>query len=247
MNDLMKEAVRRSAIYVESLGSRRVYPSDEAIARLKELDEPLQQESIDPLEVLDILDTLGSPATVASAGGRYFGFVIGGSLPLAVAASLLASAWDQNAAIFESSPIGSALEEICGRWLLSIFCLPDGCSVGFVSGATMANFTCLASARHAVLRVAGWDVESQGLFEAPPIKVVTGEQAHTSIFKALSMLGMGRERLVRVPADAQGRMRIDLLPKVSGPAIVCLQAGNVNTGAFDPIEQICAAVKGNGI
>jgi glutamate/tyrosine decarboxylase-like PLP-dependent enzyme len=247
MNDLMIEAARRGARYLESLKTRRVYPSNEAIERLHELDEALQNESADPFEVLDILDTIGSPAAVASAGGRYFGYVIGGSFPPAVAANLLASAWDQNAAVFESSPIGSTLEEICSKWLLSIFGLPAGCSVGFVSGATMANFTCLASARHALLRAAGWDVESQGLFGAPSITVVIGEQAHPSILKSLSMLGMGRERVLCVPADDQGRMRFDLLPEVSGPAIVCVQAGNVNTGAFDPIEQICTAVKDRGI
>jgi len=246
MNDLMVDAARRGVRYVESLSTRKIYPSIEAIERLQELDRPLQDESVDPLEVLGILDTLGSPATVASTAGRYFGFVIGGCLPIAKAANILAAAWDQNAALYTTSPIGSFLEDVCRKWLLSLFGLPPESGVGFVSGATMANFSCLASARHAVLRDAGWDVESQGLFGAPPVTVVVGEEAHASIFKALSMLGMGRERVVRVPADDQGRMRVDLLPDITGPTIVCVGAGNVNTGAFDPIKETCAAAKSNG-
>jgi len=246
MKDLMIDAAGRGVRYVESLSTRNPYPSTEAIERLQELDRPLQDESVDPFEVLEILDTLGSPATVASTAGRYFGFVIGGSLPVARASNILAAAWDQNAALYATSPIGSFLEEVCRKWLLSLFGLPPESGVGFVSGATMANFSCLASARHAVLRGAGWDVESQGLFGAPPVTVVVGEEAHASIFKALSMLGMGRERVVRVPADDQGRMRVDLLPDITGPTIVCVGAGNVNTGAFDPIKEICAAAKSNG-
>ena len=246
MDDLIIDAARRGVRYVDGLSTRKPYPSSEAIERLNELDQPLQDESTDPFEVLEILDTLGSPATVASTAGRYFGFVIGGCLPIAKAANLLATAWDQNAALFITSPIGSFLEDVCRKWLLSLFGLPPESGVGFVSGATMANFSGLASARHAVLRDAGWDVESQGLFGAPPVTVIVGEEAHASIFKALSMLGMGRERVVRVPADDQGRMRVDLLPDITGPTIVCVGAGNVNTGAFDPIKEICAAAKSNG-
>ncbi|MGD2177627.1 MAG: aminotransferase class V-fold PLP-dependent enzyme [Anaerolineae bacterium] len=246
MNDLMMDAARRGVQYLQSLNTRKLYPSSEALECLQELDQPLQDESVDPFEVLDILDTLGSPATIASTAGRYFGFVIGGSLPVARAANMLAAAWDQNAALYASSPIGSVLEEVCRKWLLSLFGLPPESGIGFVSGATMASFSGLASARHAVLRDAGWDVESQGLFGAPRATVIVGEEAHASIFKALSMLGMGRERVVRVPADDQGRMRAELLPDISGPTIVCVGAGNVNTGAFDPIKEICAAAKSNG-
>lgn len=246
MNALLMDAARRAVRYRESLGTRKLFPSSEAMERLRELDQPLQDEPVDPSEVLEVLDAAGSPATVASTAGRYFGFVIGGSLPVACAANFLVTAWDQNAAIYVSSPVGSFLEEVCRKWLLSLLGLPPESAMGFVSGATMASFSGLASARHALLRDAGWDVESQGLFEAPPITVVVGEEAHASIFKALSMLGMGRERVVRVPADAQGRMRPELLPDISGPTIVCVGAGNVNTGAFDPIKEICAAAKAKG-
>jgi glutamate/tyrosine decarboxylase-like PLP-dependent enzyme len=208
------------------------------VERLKLLDTPLQDEPVEPLEVLRQLDEIASPATVASAGGRYFGFVIGGSLPAALAANLLAGAWDQNAGLQVASPATSALEEICRKWLLSLLGLPAGSGVGFVTGATMANFAGLAAARHALLERQGWDVEARGLFGAPPITVVVGDEVHVSLLKALSLLGLGRERVVRVPVDGQGRMRPDALPSLSAPTILCLQAGNVNTGAFDPAAEI---------
>jgi glutamate/tyrosine decarboxylase-like PLP-dependent enzyme len=183
---------------------------------------------------------VGSPATVASAGGRYFGFVIGGALPSALAANWLAGAWDQNAGLFVSSPIATVLEEISLRWLLDLLQLPAGSGGAFVTGATIANFTALAAARHAVLDQAGWDVEQKGLFGAPPVTVVVGAEAHPSMIKALGLLGMGRARVVTVPVDSQGRMREDAFPKIAPPAIVCIQAGNVNTGAFDPAGPLCA-------
>lgn len=181
-----------------------------------------------------MLDELGSPATMGIAGSRFFGWVIGGSLPAALGANWLASAWDQNAGLFIATPIASTLEEVSIRWLLEVLALPPGCGAAFVTGATVANFTALAAARHSVLKRVGWDVESRGLFGAPEIQVVVGEEAHPSLIKSLGMLGMGRDRVTRVPVDAQGRMRADSLPELGAPAIVCLQAGNVNTGAFDP-------------
>jgi glutamate/tyrosine decarboxylase-like PLP-dependent enzyme len=193
---------------------------------------------MEPLQVLRELDEIGSPATVASTGGRYFGFVIGGSLPAALGANLLAGAWDQNAVMQITSPIASTLEIICRKWLVSLLGLPGETGIGFVTSATLANFTGLAAARHAVLERQGWDVEAQGLFGAPPITVVVGDEVHVSLLKALSMLGLGRERVLRVPVDGQGRMRPDALPRMHEPTILCLQAGNVNTGAFDPAAEI---------
>jgi glutamate/tyrosine decarboxylase-like PLP-dependent enzyme len=193
-----------------------------------------------------ILDQLGSPATVASAGPRYFGFVTGGSLPASLAANWLAGAWDQNAVLEVASPIAARLEQIARVWLLDLLGLPDVAGVGFVTGATMANFAGLAAARHAVLQDVGWDVEAQGLFGAPPVTVIVGDEVHVSLQKSLSMLGLGRERVRRVPVDDQGRMRTDALPSISGPTILCLQAGNVNTGAFDPAGEVCAAAKAGG-
>jgi glutamate/tyrosine decarboxylase-like PLP-dependent enzyme len=187
-----------------------------------------------------MLDRIGSPATMAMAGRRYVGFVIGGSLPAALAANWLAGTWDQCPGLFAASPIGTVLEEVSLYWLLDVLKLPAGSGGAFVTGATMGNFTALAAARNAVLDRAGWDVEAEGLFGAPPVTVVVGGEVHPSVIKALGMLGLGRSRVVRVPVDGQGRMRAGAMPPLGGPAIVCLQAGNVNTGAFDPAEEICA-------
>jgi glutamate/tyrosine decarboxylase-like PLP-dependent enzyme len=180
------------------------------------------------------------------AGRRYFGFVIGGSLPAALAANWLAGAWDQCPGLFVASPIGTVLEEVSLSWLLDVLKLPAGSGGGFVTGATVANVTALAAARHAVLARAGWDVEANGLFGAPPITIVVGDEVHPSLIKALGMLGLGRSRVVSVPVDGQGRMRAGEMPPLRGPAIVCLQAGNVNTGAFDPAQEICARAHSSG-
>jgi glutamate/tyrosine decarboxylase-like PLP-dependent enzyme len=243
MDDLIKDAARRSASYLESLNARSVAPSAEAIQRLKGFDVPLQDEPIAPMQVLAELDDFGSAATVASAGQRYFGFVTGGTLPAALAANYLAGAWDQNAVFHVASPSTAYLEEVCRRWLVELFRLPPEAGIGFVTGATMANFSALAAARHALLGRLGWDVEAQGLFRAPPITVIVGEQVHVSVLKALSLLGLGRERVVRVAVDGQGRMRPEKIPAFIEPAIICIQFGNVNTGAFDPAEEICGIAK----
>jgi glutamate/tyrosine decarboxylase-like PLP-dependent enzyme len=243
MRELLQDAAQRAIRYLGEVGERGVAPSPEATARLAQLGGPLPEGPTAAAEVLRLLDELGSPATVATAGRRFFGLVIGGSLPVTVAANWLAGAWDQNAFVTTTSPVAAAVERIALQWLLDIFHLPPECAGAFVTGATMANFTALAAARHALLRDAGWDVEAQGLFGAPPITVVVGEEAHPALFKALGMLGLGRERVVRVPVDDQGRMRADRLPSLSGPTIVCIQAGNVNSGAFDPATEIRAAAK----
>jgi glutamate/tyrosine decarboxylase-like PLP-dependent enzyme len=195
-------------------------------------------EPCDPAAVLAALDTYGSPATVASIGGRYFGFVTGGTLPATLAATWLAAAWDQNAGLVVQSPVSAAIEEIVMGWLRELLRLPVTCAVGFVSGDTMANLCGLAAGRHALLRRAGWDVERQGLFGAPEISVVVGAEVHASVLKALQILGLGQARVYTVPADAQGRMRADALPPLGPLSLVCLQAGNVNTGAFDPAAAI---------
>ena len=238
MQELLLDVANRATRYTENLPTRRVSPSPEALKRLQLLNVPLQEEPMDPAAVLAELDEIGSPGTVATTGGRYFGFVVGGSLPAAMATNMLAGAWDQNAGRI-LSPVSAILEDVCIRWLVSLLGLPQDVGVGFVTGATMANFSGLAAARHALLAREGWDVEARGLFGAPPITSIVGEEVHVSVLKALSMLGLGRDRVVRVPVDGQGRMRPDKLPKTSGPTIVCIQAGNVNTGAFDPAREIC--------
>src|SRR5512143_4058248 len=240
MEDLIQEAARRAARYLKSLEERSVAPSAEAVERLKGFDIPLQNEPMAPMRVLAELDDLGSAATVASAGPRYFGFVIGGTLPAALAAGYLAGAWDQDAVFHIASPTTAFLENVCRRWLVALFGLPPDAGIGFVTGATMANFTGLAAARHALLGRLGWDVEARGLFGAPPLTVVVGAEVHVSVLKALSLLGLGRERVIRVPVDGQGRMRPEAIPPLTEPAIVCIQAGNVNTGAFDPAKEIFA-------
>lgn len=233
---------KTAARYLEGLAERSVAPSPEALARLAELDEPLPELPMEPASVLETLDRIGSPATMGMAGPRYFGFVIGGSLPAALAANWLAGAWDQCPGLFAASPIGTVLEEVSLSWLLDGLKLPAGSGGAFVTGATVANFTALAAARDAVLARAGWDVEADGLFGAPPITVVVGDEAHPSLIKALGMLGLGRSRVLRVPVDGQGRMLPAEIPELIGPSIVCMQAGNVNTGAFDPAAEICRRV-----
>ena len=246
MNHLLKLTAEIAARYLENLDDRSAFPSPEALAKLTELNEPFPELPMEDASVLETLDRIGSPATTAMAGRRYFGFVMGGSLPAALAANWLAGAWDQCPGLFVASPIGTVLEEVCLGWLLDVLKLPVSCGGAFVTGATMANFTALAAARHTVLARAGWDVEADGLFGAPPITVVVGDEAHPSVIKALGLLGLGRSRVVRVPVDGQGRMLATEMPLVSGPAIFCLQAGNVNTGAFDPAVEICGRARLTG-
>jgi glutamate/tyrosine decarboxylase-like PLP-dependent enzyme len=246
MKKLLAETADRAAEYLVGLAHRNVAPSPEDVARLEVLGGQLPPGPSDPSEVLALLDDIGSPATVASAGGRYFGFVVGGSVPAALAANWLAGAWDQNAAMQVMSPVAAKLEEIVLQWTVDLLGLPPGAGAGFVTGTTMANFTALAAARTALLQRAGWNVEEDGLFAAPPIQVVVGEEVHVSLLKALSMLGLGRSRVTRVPADAQGRMRPEELPRLDDRTVVCVQAGNVNTGAFDPAAEICARAHEDG-
>jgi len=247
MDQLLLDAARRGARYLETVRDRSVAPTPEAVVAAREaLAGPMPDEPAAPETILADLDRWGSPATMATTGGRFFGFVIGGSLPATVAANMLAAAWDQNAGLETSSPLGAELERTCARWLVSLLGLSEGTEVGLVTGATMANFTGVAAGRHAVLAAHGWDVEAKGLFGAPPITVVVGDEVHVSLLKAVSMLGLGRDRVIRVPADGQGRIRPDALPGVEGPTIVCLQAGNVNTGAFDPVGEVCTRLQGTG-
>jgi len=246
MRDLLHSVALRAARYLEDINERRVSPSAQAVRDLDGFLEPLAAGPTPPEEVIRMLDELGSPATMGIAGPRFFGFVIGGSLPAALGANWLASAWDQNAGLFAATPISALLEEVSLGWLLDALALPAGCGGAFVTGATVANFTALAAARHAVLGRLRWDVESQGLFGAPAIQVVVSEEAHPSVFKALGMLGMGRERVVRVPVDSEGRMRPEGLPALNGSSIVCVQAGNVNSGSFDPAAEICRRAHAQG-
>jgi glutamate/tyrosine decarboxylase-like PLP-dependent enzyme len=238
---LLGDAAGRAQRYLAGLDDRRAAPGDAALAALGSFAEALPESPQDPAATLALLDEAGSPATVASAGGRYFGFVVGGSLPVALAASWLAAAWDQNAALPVMSPVAARLHEVVTGWLAELLGLPAGTAAAFVTGGSMANTAALAAARDQQLAQAGWDAQADGLFGAPELAVVVGEQAHSTVLKALGMVGLGRDRVYRVPADDQGRMRADRLPAdVTGPAIICAQAGEVNTGAFDPFPEIVA-------
>jgi glutamate/tyrosine decarboxylase-like PLP-dependent enzyme len=245
-SDVLHLAADKSRRYVQNVAERRVSPSEAAVAALAELCEPFPPSPSDPSDVIAKLDQIGSAATVATTGGRYFGFVNGGMVPAALAANWLAAAWNQNAALRVMSPIAAELEEVVLRWVCEALGLPAECAGGLVTCATMANFTALVTARHALLARAGWDVTADGMFGAPPIEVVVGAEVHASILKALSLAGFGRKRVTVVEADGQGRMRADKLPRLSERTIVCIQAGNVNTGAFDPAGEICKAAREQG-
>src|SRR2546421_1338360 len=242
MHELLTATAERAIRYLEGLNERGVAPDPAVVARLAELAIPLPDHPSSANETMALLDSY-SAATMAMAGPRFFGFVIGGALPAALAANWLASAWDQNAALAEVTPLPAKLEDVALGWLRDVLGLPAETGVCFVTGATMANFACLAAARHSVLSQAGWDVEADGMVGAPEVAVVVGEEAHPTLFKSLGLAGFGRNRVVRVPVDKQGRMRADVFPNLSGPTIVCLQAGNVNTGAFDPAPQIIPKAK----
>ena len=248
--ELLESTARLAATYRESLAERPVRSQLSAAQLSDALAVPLTDAGENPQAVIAQLARLGAIGTTASAGPRYFGFVVGGSTPAALAADWLVSAWDQNGGLYALSPFVSAVEEVTAGWLRELAGLPSSMTVGFVTGCQMASFTALAAARNRVLRSAGWDVEAQGLFGAPPIEVLAGEEAHYTIFVALRMLGLGGDRVKRVAADAQGRMRADalgaLLEAGSGPCIVCAQAGNVNSGAFDPLEEIASLTHRRG-
>jgi len=249
MNDFtpLARAAELARSFLDTLPARPVRESGSLADLRRALALPLADAGVPPVQVIDELARAADPGIVAMAGPRYFGFVIGGSLPVATAADWLTAAWDQNAGLYVDSPAAAIVEDVAAGWLLDLFGLPQTASVGFVTGGQMANFTCLAAARHAVLDRAGWDVEERGLQGAPTVNVVVGEEAHATIFASLRFLGLGAATARRVATDAQGRMRADalreVLAKISGPTIVCAQAGNVNTGAFDPLEEIASLAR----
>lgn len=243
---ILQDAAERGIRYREDISERRVGPSPAAVASVERFAEALTEDGHDAADTLALLDDVGSPASVGMSAPRFFGFVIGGSMPVTVATNWLATAWDQNAVLNEVTPAVSMIERVALRWLCDLLGLPAECGAGFVTGATVANFTALAAARNRVFAQAGWDVERDGLNGAPPLTVVIGEEAHPTLVKSLGLLGLGRGRAIRVPVDDQGRMIASALPPVDGPTIVCTQAGNINTGAFDPIAEICETVRPSG-
>lgn len=236
---LLNQACVSAQDYLASVHDRRVGVTRDAREGMLALGGAMPVAGEPAERVLRSLHEAGSPATMASMGGRFFGGVIGGSLPITVAAHWLADAWDQNACLFEISPISSYLEEVVLSWLLDLFDLPMSAGGALVTGTQMADVTALAAARTFLLGNMGWDVERDGLFGAPPINVVVGDEVHATMLKALALLGFGRDRVIRVGVDSQGRMLASHIPNLRGPVIICAQLGNVNTGACDPIDKIC--------
>ncbi|MDQ3487091.1 MAG: aminotransferase class V-fold PLP-dependent enzyme [Acidobacteriota bacterium] len=236
--------------FLAGVDTRPVFPNATFGELVEALGGPLPEESQDPQVVIENFAAAADPGLVATPGPRYFGFVTGGSVPAAVAAEWLTAAWDQNAGLHVLSPAAAAIEHVAAGWLLELLGLPSSASVGFVTGATVANTTALAAARHEVLRRAGWDVEADGLQGAPRITVIAGRQAHASIRNATRFIGLGSAGIIYVDSDDQGRMIPASLDRAmadtSGSTIVCAQSGNVNTGAFDPMHEIEPIVHAKG-
>lgn len=243
--DVLATAHKIAATYLDGVRDRHVGAQATHQQLRDALGGPLPRSGSDPAAVLEQMAAHADRGLIASAGPRYFGFVVGGAVPVSVGADWIATSWDQNAGVYVAGPAAAVVEDIAAGWILEMLSLPSQSSIGFVTGAHMANFTCLAAARHDVLRRAGWDVEAKGLQHAPKVRVIAGGEVHISAIGALRYLGFGTEEIELIPVDGQGRMRADLLERAlaigDGPTIVSAQAGNVNTGACDPLDRIVAA------
>ena len=240
--ELLNRTAAHAADFLESLDERAIAQPVEVDELRSRLGGPLPDGPTEPVDVLDGLVQAADEGIVATPSGRFFGFVLGGAIPAALAADWMSSAWDQNAGLYVSGPSASVVEEIAAGWLAELLRLPTGVSSAFVTGTQMAHVTALAAARFEVLRRVGWDVNERGLAGSPPIRVVVGAERHVTVDRALRLLGIGAAQLVVVPADGQGRIRADALPALAGePTILCAQSGNVNTGAFDPLPQLADA------
>lgn len=243
---LIRDADHRALEYIEGIENRRVFPSRTAIDGLSAFDEQLPEAGYPAAETLAMLDQVGSPATVATNGPRYFGFVVGAALPVAAAAERLMLAWDNGAALYVTSPACSTVEDVAAEWMLDILDLPRESAVGFGTSATACSLTCLTAARRALLLRTGWNPDEDGLFGAPEIRVVVSEKTHITILKALRVLGFGTSRLLVAPVDAEGRIDSNRMPELDDRTIVCLQAGEVNTGEFDPFSEIIPKARAAG-
>lgn len=243
---LMEQAKEYALEYMRRVQDRSVFPNDETISNLEVFRESLNDEPSDPYDVIRILHEFGSPATVAQTGGRYFGFVCGGIAPAALAAKWISDTWDQNAGMYVMSPVAGVIEDVCEKWLVELLGLPGGTAAGFVGGSCTATLCALAAGRNSLLDQLGYDVSKKGLFGAPEIKVVLGEGAHSTIYKALSILGLGSERIITVPTDEQGRIRAYAVPELDTRTLLILQAGNVNSGAYDDFAALCKKAREAG-
>jgi glutamate/tyrosine decarboxylase-like PLP-dependent enzyme len=243
---LFEKANAYGTEYLEKAFERNVYPTEEALKSLTKFEENMPDQPGNAGDIIDLLNKYGSPATVPHIGGRYFGFVNGSVVPAGLAAKNLSIYWDQNTALQVLSPISSKLETVVQGWLNELFGLPEETVSGFVSGTSMANFSGLAAARYRILQNQGWDITEKGLFGAPRIRVVAGRDAHSTILKAISLIGLGKENIEWVDVDEQGRIIPEQIPELDDKTILILQAGNVNSGAFDNFEMICADARAKG-
>ena len=237
--DIFDQAKTYALDYSDAIATRSVFPSEESIEGLSVFDEDMPTAIGNASHILDQLHNYGAPASTAQTGGRYFGFVTGGALPVGLATRWITDFWDQNSGLYLMSPISSTLETVTERWLRGLFGLPDNVVASFLSGTSMAIFCGLAAARHRIYSNQGWDFTRQGHRGAPAIRIVAGSSAHGAVIKAVALLGFGLDHIEWVTCDEQGRLILDDLPTLDSSTIVLLQAGNVNTGSFDPIDQVC--------
>lgn len=245
-HQLLAKAGQYAESYIDSLPGGRVSPSDEAVANLSVFDEAMPQGPGKAEEILAMLDKYGSPAVSAQTGSRYFGFVTGGITPLGLACRWLMDAWDLNACLYVMAPLNGKLEDVCEKWMAELMNFPKDTAMGFVSGSSMAILCGIAAARHALLKRKGWDMNAKGLYGAPKIRVIIGADAHAAVWRAMATLGLGKDNAEVVPVDAQGRMRADKMPKLDDSCLVLVQAGNVSSGAFDPMDEICDLARAAG-
>jgi len=243
LKKLLNKTKQYAESYLETMNDEAIQVSDEDRANLQGLDFDLQYEQIDEMEVIQRLNSLVSPATMKMTSSRFFGFVIGGSYPVSIASNWLGTVWDQNTGLEKTTPATAAVEQVSARWMLELLGLPEQSATAFVTGATVANFTALAAARNQIFSKAGWDVEANGLIGAPELHILISEESHPTVYKSLAMLGLGRNRVTKIPCDDQGRMILDKFPKIQDNSIIITQAGNINSGSCDPIGAICDLVK----
>lgn len=237
--EIFRQAQNYAFSYMDNVNERSVFPTDEALGGLKNFVEELPASTGDPAEIVELLHRYGSPATVAQTGGRFFGFVDGGVIPAGLAARLLADCWDQNCALYEMSPLASKLETICEGWLRDLLGLPESTVAGFVTGSSIAILCGLAAGRYRIFANNNWDINKKGFYGAPRIRIVAGREAHSTVSKAVALLGFGLDTVEWVDTDAEGRMKASDVPELDDKTILILQAGNLCSGEFDPFEEIC--------
>ena len=237
--EIFEQARSYAYEYIDGIEKMDVFPSESSLENMNSFDETLPKESVSSKEIIKQLHEFGSPATIAQTGGRYFGFVNGGAVPVSLGVKWLSDIWDQCGGLYLTSPINAKLETICENWLKEIFNLPKETIAGFVSGTSMANLCGLSAARFHLLKKLDWDINENGLNGAPELRIIAHDQVHASVKKTLSMLGYGKKSIEWIPSDNQGKLILEELPKLDQSCLVLLQAGNANTGSFDNFDQVC--------